>query len=405
MMVSVEQFSEQDWLDGLYSSSESERTIIVAKTSLKTFDQFCTNQGVTRMEMIERYQKWFKPDRIDGERPDPDIQSICQSLGKFVQFMNKDHEDIVFAYSKRLKRDITFKRKSPKTIKLYFSFIKGYLRKCHKIKLNTEEISDYVKFPKTLKDPRKPISLEQLKHIMTHASPERRALYYVLVSSGMRIGEALTLTKRSFDFTSTPVRVTIKAEHTKTREGRDTFVSSECVEKLRQMLGDAIEHKEECDCSKCNDIIFGWAKEEAGINVAYEDQYFVKLRNKLGKMLKHKEADAKQNGTGFFEKYPKSVRYVVNIHSMRAYWITKASVLHGETYSHAVSGHSSYLKEYQRIPQEELAKKYLALEPELLIESVKTETEKVNAQEVNSIREQMLKMQDEINRLNSRQLA
>jgi len=73
---------------------------------------------------------------------------------------------------------------------------------------------------------------------MTHASPERRALYYVLISSGMRIGEALTLTPRSFDFTSSPVRVTIKAEHTKTREGRDTFVSSEAVEKLRQLLSD-----------------------------------------------------------------------------------------------------------------------------------------------------------------------
>jgi integrase len=326
MMANVEQFSEQDWLNDLYSSSESQRTIVIAKISLKTFDQFCNSQKLTRMEMIEKYQKWFKPDRIDGERPDPDIQSICISLGKFVQFMNQEHEDIII-YP---KNSIIFKRKSPKTIKLYFSFIKSYLRKCHKIKLNTEDISDYIKFPKTLKDPRKPITLEQLKHIMTHASPERRALYYVLLSSGMRIGEALTLTPRSFDFTSSPVRVTIKAEHTKTREGRDTFVSSEAVEKLRQLLGDF--HKKDCICSKCDDVIFGWGQKEAGVNVAYEDQYFIQLRNRLGIMLKHRKADAKSNGSGFFEKYPNSVRYVINIHSMRAYFMSKASVLHGETW-------------------------------------------------------------------------
>ncbi len=400
MMASVEQFSEQDWLNDLYSSSESERTIVVAKISLKTFDQFCNSQKLTRMEMIEKYQNWFKPDRVDGERPDPDIQSICISLGKFVQFMNQDHEDIII-YE---KNSIIFKRKSPKTIKLYFSFIKSYLRKCHKIKLNTEDISDYIKFPKTLKDPRRPISLEQLKHIMTHASPERRALYYVLVSSGMRVGEALTLTKRSFDFTSIPVKVTIKAEHTKTREGRDTFISSEAVEKLREVIGDLIDHKAECNCSRCDDVIFGWGKKEAGVNVAYEDQYFIQLRNRLGKLLNHRKADAKQNGSGFFEKYPNSVRYVVNIHSLRAYFMSKASVLHGETYGNALIGHGSYLKEYLRFTKEEQAKKYLALEPELLIESVKTETEKVNVQEVNSIREQMLKMQDEIDRLNSRDL-
>ncbi len=401
MMVTVEQFSEEDWLNDLYSSSESGRTVVVAKTSLKTFDQFCKSQKLTRMEMIERYQRWFKPDRVDGERPDPDIQSICISLGKFVQFMNQDHDDITI-YE---RNNILFKRKSPKTIKLYFSFIKSYLRKCHKVKLNTEDITDYVKFPKAIKDPRKPLTLEQLKHIMTHASPERKALYYVLISSGMRVGEALTLTPKSFDFTNSPVRVTIKAEHTKTREGRDTFISSEAVEKLKQILGDVINHKEECDCVKCDSLIFGWQNKVAGTNVAYEDQYFVKLRRKLGTLLKNRKADSKQNGTGFFEKYPNSVRYVVNIHSMRAYWITKASVLHGETYSHAVSGHGSYLKTYQRIPLEEQAKMYLTLEPQLLIESVKTETEKVNAQEVILIREQMSKMQDEINRLNSRELA
>jgi len=75
-------------------------------------------------------------------------------------------------------------------------------------------------------------------------------------------------------------------------------------------------------------------------------------------MLNHRKADAKQNGSGFFEKYPNSVRYVINIHSMRAYFMSKASVLHGETYGNALIGHGSYLKEYLRFTQEEQGKKY-----------------------------------------------
>jgi len=56
----MEQLSNQDWLNYLYSSSESGRTIVVAKISLKTFDQFCKSQNLTRMEMVERHSRWFK---------------------------------------------------------------------------------------------------------------------------------------------------------------------------------------------------------------------------------------------------------------------------------------------------------------------------------------------------------
>jgi hypothetical protein len=80
MMASVGQYSEANWLNDLFSTSESQRTIIVAKTSLRCFDQFCKSQDVTRNEIIKMYQEWFKPKKVDGERPDPDIQSICISL-------------------------------------------------------------------------------------------------------------------------------------------------------------------------------------------------------------------------------------------------------------------------------------------------------------------------------------
>jgi|SaaInlV_100m_DNA_2_1039680.scaffolds.fasta_scaffold14638_3 integrase len=355
-LVMKEQYTEIEWLDDLYNTSNSDRTVTVARTSLKTFDLFCQSQDMSRDEMVTRYQKWFKPEK--NSENEQDIQSICISLSKCCKFMNEDHEEIQTSNDNARGGVKTFKKKSPKTIKLYFGFMKSYLRKCHGIRLTIDDIRDYVSFPKQRKDQRQPITLDQLKQIMTNCNPSRRALYYVLVTSGMRIGEALTLTRKNFRFSERPVRVVLEAENTKTKESRETYITSEAFEKLKLLLGDIVNHPEDCDCVKCNEQFFNILKTSVHQAVSYEDQYFGKLRAKLG----------------FTKKYPNSIRYVTNIHSMRAYFITKASQKNGSDYGHALSGHGSYLKQYIRIPQEEQAKLYLDLEPELLIESVKVES-------------------------------
>jgi len=394
----TEAYSQEDWLKDVFSSAESERSVKVAEASLKVFDFFCVNQKIAREQLILKYENWLRPDKVDGERPEPDVRSICLSLSKFIQFMNVDHKDIIIGKTENSPDGITFKKKSPKTIKLYFGFVKQYLRKCHNIKLNAEDIKDYVTFPKPRKDTRQPLKLEQMKQIMTNASPKREALYYVLVSSGMRLGEALSLSRKNFHFESNPVRIDIEAEFTKTKEARETYISSEAVEKLRQLLGEVFDHKPECDCLKCSEQFFAYGENQA-TNVLYEDQYFGKLRIKIGKKLGQKEAKGKFAGEGFFKKYPNSCRFVVNIHSMRAYFITKASQKHGSDYGHALSGHGSYLKEYIRIPEEERAKLYLELESDLWIESVKSETDKINLLEVKTLKDSMKELQEEVERL------
>jgi len=395
----VEEFSEKDWLD----EYENIRTRICAKTSLRIFDFFCENQGFTRDEMIRRYKNWFKPPKDeDGDKPDPDIQSICQSLSKFIKFMSQAHDDIIISTNPQRNNVTTFKKKTPKTTKMYFGFTKGYIRKCHGIRLTMDDIKDFVKIPKIMKEQRQPIILEQLKQIMGNTTPKRRALYYVLISSGMRLGEALTLTKRNFRFQERPVRVVLEAQNTKTYQSRETYVSSECVEKLKQIMGDVINHKEDCACLECDKQFFqSNPNQTLDYNVRYEDHYFVSLRQKIGTKLGQRQSDQKRgfNGEGFFKKYPNSVRYVVNIHSMRAYFITKASQKHSETYAHALAGHGSYLDVYLRIPNDEKRKKYLELEPNLLVESLNVEADLTKDKLMDSMQDHLTKMQEEIARL------
>lgn len=274
--------------------------------------------------MIEKYQEWIGLDK-------PDIRSICMSLDKFVQFLNDDHPEIIVRNG---VSKVPFRRKNPRTIKTYLGFVKSYLRMCHDVKVNVEDIQQYIQFPKVRKEPRKPVTLEQLKQIMAHANP-RRALYYVLVTSGMRLGEALMLTKGDLHLNENPVRITIRAENTKTKEGRETYISAECVEKLKPL----IEHLD--DSAR----IFT-DEDNVGRAVSLEGKRFSKIRKKIG----------------LTDRYENSIRHVTNIHSFRAYFHTKASQKHGAEYANAMDGHSGYLSQYYREDPKQRAQKYLELE-------------------------------------------
>jgi len=358
--MSLQVISDYDWLERQFRKSESSRTRQVAKASLNMFGLFCKNQGTTTQQMIEEYQKLFEKS---------DIRNICLSLDNFVDFLNQDHDDIVVGSGKHLNH---FKRKNPKTITTYFGFVKSYLRICHGVKISTDDIKDYVIFPKQRKEPRKAIPIETIKLIFNHASAERRALYYVLITSGMRIGEALSLTKQNFHFDEHPIRVTLLAENTKTKEGRETYITSEAFDKLKPLI----------EGKKDNERIFT-NNDDNHKAVILEERIFTRLREKLN----------------LLERYSNSSRYVINMHSFRAYFHTKASQKHGHDYANALDGHGAYLKQYYRLSDEERAQKYKELESSLLIESRRPDAEKAKDKIIESLQEQMQKLQDKMTRI------
>jgi len=356
-------FSREDYLDRVYRKSESQSSRDAAETALNVIGSFCIHLNKTEQELMNEYQVLAKA----GE-----IRKLGLSLDRLVQFMDEDHPEIKHSDPLMPERKVGFKRKSAKTIKSYFAFIKAYLRLCYDIRIASEDIKDYVQFPKPRKEPRRAITLEILKRILNDASKIRRALYSVLISSGMRLGESLQLTKQDFHLDENPIRITIRAETTKTKEGRETYISSEAADKLKPI----IEKKQD------NEKVFTKINRVKDA-VIHEDQLFDDLRKRLG----------------LTEKYPKSTRYVVNIHSFRSYFHTKASQKHGSDYANALDGHGAYLKQYYREPLEERARKYKELEPSLLVESNKPETEKTKDKIIESLQKEMQKLQDKMTRI------
>lgn len=360
--LTLQVYDKKDWLDGVFRKSESESSRHVAEVSFNMFSLFCDG---SLNEKIEQYKSWFS----SGE-----IQNICQDLDRFVQFLNQDHPEIILNAD---HSPTPFKKKSPMTIRLYFGFINSYLRKCHGIKLTDDDIKDYVTFPKARKEQRQPISIETLKKILFNASKTRRTLYCVLTSSGMRVGEALALRKADFRLDENPVRITIRSETTKTKEGRETYISSEAVEMLKMIIAGKND----------NDLIFTGFKNNR-LAVLNEEQYFFKLRETMA-----------EKSPEMLERYPNSCRHIVNIHSMRSYFHTKASQKHGPDYAHALDGHGSYQKQYYREDPKERARKYKELEPSLLIEKYKPESEKTKDKIISNLQEEMKKLQAKMTRL------
>jgi integrase len=77
-------------------------------------------------------------------------------------------------------------------------------------------------------------SKEQIRQILTHLDSKGRALYLMLVSSGMRINEALELTLDDIDFETVPTKIFIRSQITKGGNKRITFISNEATEALKE---------------------------------------------------------------------------------------------------------------------------------------------------------------------------
>ena len=186
------------------------------------------------------------------------------------------------------------------------------------------------------------------------------------------MGEALILTKKNIHLDENPVRITLRAEDTKTKQGRETYISNEAVEKLTPII-ESVKDDEQ----------FFINSDNLEYHVSNEDRCFGYLRDKLG----------------FTEKYPNSVRYVVNIHAFRAYFHTKASQKHGVEYSNALDGHSGYLEQYYRLDAKNRAEMYKELESDLLIESVKVEADRTKDKIIETLQENMQKLEDKMLRI------
>jgi len=203
--------TKEEFVEKFYSKSKSSGSKSVIMSVLKIFDDFCLKvYGNNAENLLED---------LRGDMGD----ALYNFLQDFINHMN----------GKNLK---------PKTIASYFSTLRTFLRS-QGIKINSDDIKDLIRLPEIIQKLREPLTKEHLKLLLDYAKPERKALYLTLLSSGMRIGESLSLKKSDFDLSSDPIQITIQGKFTKTKQTRQTYISSEAKVLLLRIL--AKKHDDE----------------------------------------------------------------------------------------------------------------------------------------------------------------
>ena len=193
---------------------------------------------------------------------------------------------------------------------------------------------------------------EQLRQILTHMDAKGKAFFLMLASSGMRLGECLTLTLDEIYLTNDPVLIRINHNNTKSGNKRITFISSEGKLALKE-----------------------WLK--------LRDQYILESRNKGVKMLKDRGIDVVKKGAEDNRVFPfkdgtarrmwnNSLKraklddrdmttdfHKLHIHTLRKFFRSQMATVIQVDIVEALMGHEGYLTEaYRKYSETQLADFY-----------------------------------------------
>lgn len=303
---------KKDWIEQCYNKSKSYSSRDGAIQLISNFSKFLIEKhpSLTEQQIISD----LKSLSIASES----YIKLYQFLNSYVQWLNT--------------KDI-----SPRTIQKYLAFLKSWLR-YNGIRIYKEDSKQFIIMPKILKERKVPLRQEHIQILLDKAGNFYKALILFSSSSGMRISEILQLLIGDLDLSSVPVKVRVRAETTKLREERRTFISSEALEALRPLIQD----------KTIKQHIF-WEDENLKDLLLKVESTFDKIRDR----------------SGLLDKYSTGVHHV-RIHSFRNYFISQAEKLH-EGFGHALAGHGKYMKEYENYTDIELREFYLKIEPNLRI--------------------------------------
>lgn len=265
-----------------------------------------------------------------------------------LSYLNSERDEFDFADDLR-----DFLRETsdaaPKSLESYKAAIISWLAENH-IYLPAEMTRRIKVGGKPLTRDRAPTQ-EELQHILNHCDLLLKAFLLTLTSAGLRPGEGLGIEWPDVDLSTGKIH--IRREIAKNGEPRDTFISSEALEVLKQWQSYHPMYAEKADAYTIP------AEFVRNTNRVFPLSYNG-VRDKYGRVLERCGLDEKDPTTGWL---------VLRLHTMRKYFRTRlpqggASIDVVE----ALLGHEGYLGgAYLRLTDEEIEEGYRAAESALWI--------------------------------------
>ncbi len=286
MQVDIEGFNER-----LLRRTGSERTVKAYSEAICKFETFAHQTLGVGLDQVVRQ---LKSGQLD----------VYRVLDKFVGWLNT--------------RDLM-----PATIMQYTTAVKTFLR-YHDVEIVNETMKMKVVMPTLEQIPDVPIERQTVRKILLSDAPlQMRCCVAVQCSAGTRIGETCKIRVKEIHFDEDPVRIEIRKENVKaTKHGRfsrEVFITPEAAELVQQY----VEQKQ----LGPEDRLFGYSTE--------------KVRATLRRWLPKWGLGQKIEGHPYYQIHP---------HIFRKFFFTNAVGPMGEVATHAMMGHSFYLKTYYARP-------------------------------------------------------
>ena len=341
MQVLKKDTALQDFLSEVYVLSHSQ-------SSVNTYKIAITNKNKTGFcDFLQLKYNCNEFDLVNSiKKGELDVYNI---LKEFVLFLDRSNY-------------------GSKSIQLRLAATKGYLRHLG-IKIYSEDLKQMVRVPKIVRQREKPLTKEIIQRVLRNVSPKLQTVILVLTSSGMRIGELVQLRLSDIDFTTKPTTIRIRAETTKTRESRETFLTTEATDSLKDYLRRHFKWEEELANSHLKNVfLFGrtsMASRKFDPEKINTDSY--SARNLLMKILANALKKIPE-----LDENNENGRRVVHFHALRKFFRTTVGNICGRDFAEALIGHRFYMDTYYQLPDEKKREMFLEVEPHLTISDTKS---------------------------------
>lgn len=318
----------QDYLDTIYIQSHSQASVDSYRTAI------IGSKNGFRIFLKEKYNcnEIHLAHRIGNEELD-----VYRVLNEYVIFLDK----------KGIK---------PKTIRLWFTVVKGYLTNLQ-VEVFSEKCKQRVKLPKVRRVKKEALTKEILVKLLRNLDAKLETAVLVAISSGMRVGEIAGLTLEDIEFNHDPVKINIRAETSKSREDRETYLTNEASEALKDYLKRYFSWKEDSTNSQLQGLrIFGRTSK---IKMGNVKGRLPKSTEQLTEAILLQKTLARRIAkVPELNRLARNGRKVIHFHAFREYFYTVVSNVSGSNFAHALMGHHEYLDTYYTLSEKQQIKLY-----------------------------------------------
>jgi integrase len=179
-----------------------------------------------------------------------DNTTSLETLIKKLKNEQEDPYDVLIKYIAYLQRN---RNLSSLTLKQWVVTAKNFLE-YHDVEISPRKFKLKVKLPKVVRKDKVALCKEDIIEILNACTDIRLKSYVMLLAAtGMRAVEALSIRIKDIDFESSPVKLFIHGENTKTKVDRSVYLTNEAVKQLSSWLDYKYRTRRVCYTTNIND--------------------------------------------------------------------------------------------------------------------------------------------------------